>query len=240
MLTATRRCRRRRRRAMGHEGRRRRIYRSRAARRRRFTRLLGVLAVGSIVLLAGRALGEGVERVAYDRAAAAAYADAWALSANPCYWSSADHDCANFVSQCLAAGGLRPTLSPGLEWHDNGRQFPSVAWVNCEAQWLSLGASGRRLRGHRELDQPPAASLGGGGRCPFGQRRQRRGGVAARDPLRRQEEGRLGLRQPHRCASAPPARCVVPEALLAHPLLPHRGRRGVCRERGVRWPRRGL
>ncbi len=73
-------------------------------------------------------------RVTFDRRAAAAYADAWALKVNPKYWSSADSDCANFVSQCLAAGGLRPTSDAGQEWRPNGLEFPTVAWVNCGAQ----------------------------------------------------------------------------------------------------------
>ena len=94
-----------------------------------------------MVLAAGQSGGRGRERVTYDRGAAAAYADQWALGNNPRYWSSPDNDCANFVSQCLAAGGLRPLSDPGLEWHENGTDFPTVAWVNCDAQQTrALGA----------------------------------------------------------------------------------------------------
>ncbi len=78
----------------------------------------------------------------YDRRAAAAYADSWALSTNPRYWSSSRSDCANFVSQCLAAGGLRSLHDPGREWQANGLEFPAVAWVNCDAQMRSLSAPG--------------------------------------------------------------------------------------------------
>jgi hypothetical protein len=97
-----------------------------------------VLSLASLVLVAGQSGGR--ERVAYDRHAAAAYADEWALGNNPQLWSSPDNDCANFVSQCLAAGGLRPLHDSGREWHANGADFPTVAWVNCDAQQRSLSA----------------------------------------------------------------------------------------------------
>jgi hypothetical protein len=118
---------------------RRRIYRSRAVRRRRSLFVVCIVAaLASLVLAAGQSGGR--ERVTYDRRAAAAYADSWALRANPQFWSSPDNDCANFVSQCLAAGGLRPLHDPGREWHANGPDFPTVAWVNCIAQKRALSA----------------------------------------------------------------------------------------------------
>jgi len=121
---------------------RRRIYRSRALRRRRSAFALCVLAaLAAVVLAAGQSRGR--ERVAYDRRAAAAYADAWALRTNPAYWSSPDNDCADFVSQCLAAGGLRPLTGDAGEWHENGADFPTVAWVNCVAQKRTLSAGGQ-------------------------------------------------------------------------------------------------
>ena len=82
--------------------------------------------------------------VRYDRRAAAGYADTWALKVNPEYWWSPDNDCANFVSQCLAAGGLRPTFDDGREWRPNGTEFPTVAWVNCGAQKRALSARSAR------------------------------------------------------------------------------------------------
>jgi hypothetical protein len=118
---------------------RRRIYRSRAVRRRRSLFVLCiVVTLAGVVLAAGQSRGR--ERVTYDRRAAAAYANAWALRANPRCWSSPDSDCANFVSQCLAAGGLRPLKDPERGWHTNGNDFPTVAWVNCGAQKRSLSA----------------------------------------------------------------------------------------------------
>jgi hypothetical protein len=118
---------------------RRRIYRSRALRRRR-----SLLIVCIVVALAGSFVatgrGGGRERVTYDRGAAVAYADQWALGNDSRYWSSPDNDCANFVSQCLAAGGLRPLDDPGRDWHANGTDFPTIAWVNCNAQKRALSA----------------------------------------------------------------------------------------------------
>jgi hypothetical protein len=126
---------------MPRDAGRRRIYRSRAVRRRR-SLLVVLMAVAFAAIAVATVRGGGLERfeVAYDRRAAVAYADSWALRANPEYWSSPDNDCANFVSQCLTAGGLRPLYDSGREWHANGTEFPTVAWVNCGAQKRTLSA----------------------------------------------------------------------------------------------------
>ena len=121
----------------------RRIYRARVVRRRR-SALAVVLAVAvtAVVLVTARRGDPQPLRVKYDRAAAVRYADEWALKDNPEYWSSPDSDCANFVSQCLAAGGLRSTFDAGREWRSNGTEFPTVAWVNCGAQQRALSSRG--------------------------------------------------------------------------------------------------
>jgi hypothetical protein len=127
---------------MSRDQTRRRIYRSRAVRRRRSALAVFLaVALAAIVVVAAQGGGRERVRVTYDRAAAADYADAWALKSNPEYWSSPDNDCANFVSQCLAAGGLRPTYDAGREWRSNGTEFPTIAWVNCGAQMRALSAS---------------------------------------------------------------------------------------------------
>ena len=131
---------------MHREEGRRRIYRSRAVRRRRSALAVFLaVAVALIVIVAAQGATRKPVRLTYDRRAATDYADAWALKVNPEYWSSPDSDCANFVSQCLAAGGLRPTYDAGREWRSNGTEFPTVAWVNCGAQLQALSA---RSAGH--------------------------------------------------------------------------------------------
>jgi hypothetical protein len=120
---------------MSSDWSRRSVYRARLIRRRRrLLAVLVVLALGAIGAVVAHGASGAADRVVYDRSAAAAYADKWALSANPAQWTSPDHDCANFVSQCVAAGGLRPFDGPVGSWRDNGRAFPSVGWVNCAAQ----------------------------------------------------------------------------------------------------------
>jgi len=120
---------------MGSDWSHRRVYRARTMRRRRrllaVFAALGVVAIG-VAVAHDRASGGG--RVVYDRTAAAAYADRWAMGANPVYWHSTTDDCADFVSQCVAAGGLRPVNGSAGSWRAHGTAFPSVAWVNCEAQ----------------------------------------------------------------------------------------------------------
>lgn len=116
-------------------------------RRRSVLAVLVAVSLTLVVIVAAQGVGRTRVRVAYDREAAVAYADAWALKANPRYWSSPDNDCANFVSQCLAAGGLRPTRDAGVEWHANGTEFPAIAWVNCAEQrhvLMMTGASHTR------------------------------------------------------------------------------------------------
>lgn len=105
-------------------------------RRRRSLLVVVLLVMVALVLvLVSRDQGRSLPNVVtYDRAAAVRYADAWALSNNPAYWSSPTSDCANFVSQCLAAAGLRPLDGPGGEWRAAGTDFPAVAWVNCGRQ----------------------------------------------------------------------------------------------------------
>ncbi len=126
---------------MSREAGRRRIYRVRAVRRRRSALAVFVaVALALIVVYAAQGSSRRPVRVTYDRAAAVAYADAWALKVNPEYWSSPESDCANFVSQCLAAGGLRATSDAGREWRADGAGFPTVAWVNCGAQKRAFSA----------------------------------------------------------------------------------------------------
>ena len=110
------------------------LYRSRAARRRRSLLLVVLLVMAALVAVLVARGGHAAVTVTYDRAAAVRYADTWALSRNPAYWSSQTDDCANFVSQCVAAGGLRPLGGPDGGWRAAGTGYPAPAWVNCGRQ----------------------------------------------------------------------------------------------------------
>ena len=56
-------------------------------------------------------------RSSYDPQAAVNYAEAWWNGRNPAYhdYSGSGGDCANFVSQCLIAGGLDLSAGPGVD-----------------------------------------------------------------------------------------------------------------------------
>lgn len=74
----------------------------------------------------------GAAQFSYSPAAVTAYADQWAMSHNSAYVFHNGVDCANFVSQSMAAGGLPQTST----WRPE-----SVAWVNCQAQITYLGST---------------------------------------------------------------------------------------------------
>ncbi len=69
----------------------------------------------------------------YSRDKAIAYADQWCLKRNRAQYSDYSNvggDCANFVSQCLAAGGMPVNGSTFYDgWHKN-----SLSWINVMAQ----------------------------------------------------------------------------------------------------------
>ena len=154
-------------RTMSREVGGRRIYRSRAVRRRRSALVVVVAAtLALVVIVAAQGASPKSVRVTFDRRAAAAYADAWALKVNPEYWSSEDSDCANFVSQCLAAGGLRPTYDAGREWRSNGLEFPTdrlgqLRRAEAGAHLTRRDAHALRRAGHAHAAAPtgrPATS----------------------------------------------------------------------------------
>lgn len=83
-----------------------------------------------------------VDIITYDRAAAQAYADRYALSYNPTYVRFAGADCANFASQCARAGSMLMASGSWTSgwWYDKrGTSSPSddtysLSWINVERQ----------------------------------------------------------------------------------------------------------
>lgn len=69
----------------------------------------------------------------YNRNAAVAYAQQYALNYNPQYpdYSSGGGDCMNFVSQCLLAGGL-PMKDYGHQWYYN-TSSSSASWRGVDS-----------------------------------------------------------------------------------------------------------
>lgn len=67
---------------------------------------------------------------AYNRRAACAYAEQWALGRNPEYadFSGMGGDCANFASQCLYAGCGIMNGTPDTGWYYRGMADRSPAW----------------------------------------------------------------------------------------------------------------
>ena len=80
--------------------------------------------------------------ISYDRPAAQAYADTYALSYNPTFVSFAGADCANFASQCARAGDMpqsRGATTSGWWYDKEGTSSPwddtySLSWINCTRQ----------------------------------------------------------------------------------------------------------
>ena len=71
----------------------------------------------------------------YNGQAAYNYAERWAHDRNPKYhdYSNEGGDCANFVSQCLLAGGFSPSGCAGV-WGVGGTLPNVVSLENCLKQ----------------------------------------------------------------------------------------------------------
>jgi hypothetical protein len=74
-----------------------------------------------------------MSEIQYDRAAAVAYAEKWALGRNPAYYNFDDlgGDCTNFISQCLYAGSGVMNFTPVMGWYyiDLSDRTPSWSGV---------------------------------------------------------------------------------------------------------------
>lgn len=73
-----------------------------------------------------------MKMISYDRAAAVAYARAWALGRNPAYadFSEMGGDCTNFISQALYAGGCPMNETRDAGWYYHSLQSRAAAWTS--------------------------------------------------------------------------------------------------------------
>lgn len=82
----------------------------------------------------------------YDRAAAVAYADAWAQQRNPEY-ANLESNCTNYVSQVLCAGGKRmdeaPPPEPGvrIRYHRDQKRWYSTSIHIQKDRWREFSVS---------------------------------------------------------------------------------------------------
>lgn len=75
-----------------------------------------------------------LERMAYDRSAAVAYAHEWAFRRNPAYYDyqGIGGDCTNFASQCLYAGAGVMDFTPDFGWYYIDPNDKAPAWTGVE------------------------------------------------------------------------------------------------------------
>lgn len=70
----------------------------------------------------------------YNRAAAVAYAQKWALGRNPAYYDFQEigGDCTNFISQCLYAGTGVMNFTPDVGWYYRSVNDRAAAWTSVK------------------------------------------------------------------------------------------------------------
>lgn len=105
--------------------------------------------------------------IPYDRGAAAAYAERWALSRNPAYYNFDElgGDCTNFISQCLYAGSGTMNFTPNTGWYYVNLNRRSPAWTGVEFLYRFLTQNRgpgpyARAVGLRELQVGDVIQLG--------------------------------------------------------------------------------
>lgn len=79
----------------------------------------------------------------YNRNAAVAYAEKWALSRNPAYYSFSGlgGDCTNFASQCLFAGSGVMNYTPVTGWYYNSAGDRTASWTGVGYLYAFLTAN---------------------------------------------------------------------------------------------------
>lgn len=75
-----------------------------------------------------------LERIAYHRRTAVAYAHRWAFQRNPKYYDYEEigGDCTNFASQCLYAGAGVMDFTPDFGWYYLNANDKAPAWTGVE------------------------------------------------------------------------------------------------------------
>ena len=99
--------------------------------------------------------------IPYDREAALAYADRWALGRNPAYldFSALGGDCTNFISQCLYAGIGVMNYTPDTGWYYINGNRKAPAWT--AARYLHRFLLGNNGPGPYALEVDPQAIIPG-------------------------------------------------------------------------------
>lgn len=97
----------------------------------------------------------------YDRGAAIAYAERWALYRNPQYldFENLGGDCTNFISQCLYAGYGEMNFAPVSGWFYRNGNDRTASWTGVEQLYRFLVrivvAPGPRAREVSAMEMQP-------------------------------------------------------------------------------------
>lgn len=81
-----------------------------------------------------------MRELAYDRAAAVAYARRWALGRNPAFYDFQElgGDCTNFASQCIYAGAGVMNYTPVTGWFYRSASDRTASWTGVEYLYAFL------------------------------------------------------------------------------------------------------
>ena len=99
-----------------------------------------------------------MQSIPYNRKAAVSYAAQYALQYNPMFgsWAQSGGDCANFVSQCLLAGGLPMKRSGKRQWYYN---TPGGRYTGASSSWKGAQSLKLFLKNNREPPYIPVDFL---------------------------------------------------------------------------------
>ncbi len=75
-----------------------------------------------------------MREIQYNREAAVAYAQEWALNRNPAYYDfeNIGGDCTNFASQCIYAGAEMMNFTPVMGWYYRSASDRTASWTGVE------------------------------------------------------------------------------------------------------------